>query len=350
MIMKVVYLTALRELEIRDLPQPKLDRPDDVLLRIDRVGICGSDVHYYMRGRIGDQEVQYPATIGHECSGTVVQLGPAPQRLAPGDRVAIEPAIHCGHCDQCRIGRVNTCRSMKFQGCPGGAPGAMAEFCVLPAQNCLPIPDDMTFDQATLIEPLSIGLYSVRMAELAAGARIAVLGAGPIGLGVLLCAKAVVECTALVTDLLDERLEVARLCGADWTGNPEHDDVYAKITEQVPSGLDVVLECSGDPEIIDPAQRLLTPGGMLVLVGIPSAPRLSFDSHHMRRHELTFKNVRRQKGCAEPAIRMIGQRRLDPTPLLTHRFPLEKIVEGFELVAGYRDGVVKAVIDLSGAE
>ena len=179
--------------------------------------------------------------------------------------------------------------------------------------------------------------------------RLAIFGAGPIGLSVLLCAKANAQCKVYMTDLLDERLKVARRCGADWTGNAQNDDVTAAIRDREPRGLDLVFECSGDPACIDQAQRLLTPGGTLVLVGIPPAGQLSFDPHLMRRMEFTFKNVRRQIGCVAPAIWMIGQGQIDTAPLLTHRFPLGQIREAFELVAGYREGVIKAVIDLSEA-
>lgn len=348
--MKVAHFTGLRELEICDLPEPKLHRSDAVLLRIDRVGVCGSDVHYYMRGRIGDQVVEYPATVGHECAGTVIEAGSAVEGLDPGTRVAVDPAMVCGECDQCRAGRINTCRHLKFMGCPGEALGAVAEFRVVPAANCLPIPDAMTLDQAALVEPLSIGLHAVRLGAVRPSARIAVLGAGPIGLSVLLCAKAAAACTVYVTDLLDQRLEVARRCGADWTGNPHSSDVAAAIAAEEPWGLDLVFECSGDPEVIDPAQRLLTPGGTLMLVGIPPTPQVSFDCHLMRRAELTFTNVRRQKGCVAPVIGLIGEGRIDTAPLLTHRYPLEQIRDAFELVAGYRDGVIKAVVDVSSAE
>ncbi len=159
--MKAACFTALREIELREVAPPKLSRPGDVLVRIDRVGVCGSDVHYYVHGRIGSQVVRYPATIGHECSGTIVEVGTAAGRLAPGDRVAIDPAIVCGECDQCRGGRSNTCRRIRFMGSPGQAPGAIAEFSVLPAENCFKIPDAMTLDQAALVEPLSIGVYAV---------------------------------------------------------------------------------------------------------------------------------------------------------------------------------------------
>jgi len=348
--MKVAHFTGLRELEIVEVPKPKLDRSDSVLLRIDRVGVCGSDVHYYVRGAIGDQTIEYPATLGHECAGTVMEVGAAVGALKPGDRVAVDPAMVCGQCDQCRVGRLNTCRKLQFMGCPDEAPGAVAEYRVVPAGNCLPLPDGVTLDQAVLVEPLSVALYAVGLGEVPPAARIAVFGAGPIGLGVLLCAKARTPCHVFVTDLLDQRLEVARRCGADWTGNAETEDVTAAISEQEPLGLDLVFECSGDPACIDRAQQLLAPGGKLMMVGIPPTKQIDFNVHWMRRKELTFKNVRRQKGCVAPAIRLIDEGRIDANRLLTHRFPLDQIREAFELVAGYRDGVIKAVVDISAAE
>ena len=347
--MKVAYFTGLRKLEIADAPEPKLVRPEDVLLRIDRVGVCGSDVHYYVNGHIGDQVVRYPATLGHECAGTVLEVGPAVRSLAPGNRVAVDPATVCGACDQCRAGRPNTCRKLQFMGCPGETPGAVAELHVVPASTCFPIPASMSLDHATLIEPLSIGLYAVRLGGVSPAAKIAVLGAGPIGLSVLLSAKAAARSTVYVTDLLDERLEVARRCGADWTGNARRDDPTAAIARHEPLGLDLVFECSGDPACIDQGQRLLGPGGTLVLVGIPSNESVDFDPHRMRRMELTMKSVRRQKDCVGPAIDLVGQGRIDPEPLLTHHFPLERIHEAFELVAGYRDGVIKAIVHLTDA-
>ena len=346
--MKVAQFTGLRSLEIVDAPLPCLDRPDDVLLRIDRVGICGSDVHYYAEGRIGNQVLRYPSTIGHECAGTVVEVGPAVIDLAPGDRVAIDPAFSCHTCDQCRAGRAHTCRRLQFMGSPNEAPGAVAEFYVAPAGNCFAIPASMTLDEATLVEPLSIGLHAVRLGHVATGAKIGILGAGPIGLSVLLCAKAAGASACYITDLLDERLNVARRCGADWTGSGRG-DVVADILKQEPLGLDLVFECSGDPACIGLGQRLLAPGGTLVLVGITAADQLSFDPHRMRRTEITFKAVRRQNECVAPVIQMIGQGQIDPSPLLTHHFRLDQIRDAFELVAAYRDGVVKAMLHLTDA-
>jgi len=344
--MKVVYLTGLGQLEIRDEPEPMVERPGDVLLRIDRVGVCGSDVHYYTTGRIGQQVCQYPETVGHECSGTVMEVGSAVEGLKPGDRVAVDPALVCGTCDQCQAGRRNTCRNIRFMGSPAQAPGAMAEYRVVPAENCLAIPDAVSLDQAALAEPLTIAMHAVRLAELYPGARIGVLGSGPIGLGVLVCARITAPVVVYVTDLIDERLAVARGYGADWTGSPEREDVVAAIAEREPRGLDVVFECSGDPACIDQAAALATPGGTLMLVGIPPTPQVSFDVHTTRTKELVLKNVRRQRGCIAPVIRMIAQGHVDTGPLLTHHFPLDAIRDAFELVAAYRDGVIKAMIHL----
>lgn len=348
--MRTAQLTALRELRIAECEPPRLERPDDVLVRIDRVGVCGSDVHYYTRGRIGDQIVDYPASVGHECAGTVVEIGPEVKSLSAGDRVAVDPAIVCEDCDQCRAGRWNTCRNLRFMGCPGEAPGALAEYYAMPARNCVPLPEGVSLDEAALAEPLSIGLYAAKLGEVCPAARVAVLGAGPIGLSVLISAKAIAPCSVYVTDLLDARLTVAAQCGADWTGNPRRDDVVEAIGQQEPWGLDLVFECSGDPACIDQGMQLLTPGGTLVLVGIPHSERVDIDFHVMRRRELFLKNVRRQKGCLAPAIRLLDEGRFESSLLLTHRFGLDEVQQAFELVADYRDGVVKAIVDVSAAE
>jgi L-iditol 2-dehydrogenase len=348
--MKVAHFTGPKTIELVELPRPTLNRPDSVLLQIDRVGVCGSDIHYYVDGRIGDQVLSYPATVGHECAGTVIEVGAEVEHPRPGDRVAVDPAIVCGTCDQCRTGRSNTCRHLQFMGCPDQALGAVAEYRIVPAESCFAIPDRMTLDEAVLAEPLSIGLYAVRMAQIVPATRIAIIGAGPIGLSVLLCAKAAASCTVYVTDLLEERLAVARQCGADWAALANRGEAMTAIAREQPWGVDVVFECSGDPLCVDEAQKILAPGGTLILIGIPPTDRVIFDVHTMRRKELTFKNVRRQCGCVGPVIEMMAAGRIDARPLLTHRFPLERISEAFDLVAAYRDGVIKAIVDVSARE
>ncbi len=348
--MKTAFLTGIRQIQILDVEPPRLEADHQVRVRIERVGVCGSDVHYYLHGRIGDQTLQYPASLGHECSGVVVEVGPAVRRLKVGDRVAIDPAIVCGQCDQCRAGRPNTCRQLQFLGAPGEAPGAVREYCVLPEENCFAIPDALTLDHAVLAEPISIGFYAVQLARLGPGERTAILGCGPIGLSVLACVKLMAGCPVYATDLLDERLAAAARCGADWTGNARREDTTAAILQQEPLGIDCVFECSGDAACVAEAIRLAKPGGRVLWVGIPPEETVSVPAHLARRKEIAIQLVRRQRDCMEPVLEAMAQGRLDPLWWITHRYPLERIQEAFDLVADYRDGVLKAVVDLDQAK
>lgn len=345
--MKVAYLTGLRELEIRDAPMPELKTPGHVLVRVDAVGVCGSDVHYYKAGRIGAQRVQYPQTVGHECAGTLVQVGAEVKGLEPGGRVAVEPAISCGHCDQCRTYRPHTCRKLQFMGCPGQAPGVLAEFISIPAECCFPIASSMTIVQAALAEPFSIGIYAYRLSAMRPGIKAAVLGAGPIGLSTLLAIRAAGPATVYVTDLLPNRLEVARRCGADWTGSPVTENVVESIHKLEPLGLDCVYECAGEQETLDQAIALLKPGGTLVMVGIPETDTVHFAIDSLRRKEIRIQNVRRQNHCLAAAVDFIGSGIVNADPMVTHHFPLKDAKAAFETVAEYSDGVIKAMIHVT---
>jgi L-iditol 2-dehydrogenase len=347
---KAAFLTGIREIEIRDAREPTLRDPEDVMVRIDAVGVCGSDIHYYTEGRIGSQIVKFPEIIGHECSGTVTAIGGAVRKLGSGQRVAIDPLLACGECDQCIAGRLHTCRRQKFLGCPGQATGALAQYLVMPARCCYPVPAPMSAAQAAMVEPLAVALHSLRLAPLNPGAKIAILGAGPIGLSVLLVCRATLkdrDSRVYVSDLIDERVEAARRCGADWCGNSRHQDIRAAIAAQEPLGLDVVFECAGQQDTLDQAAELLKPGGTLLIVGIPELDRVSFDPHLLRRHELEVKSVRRQNNCLAPAIELIASGAVSVDPLVTHRFPLAKTKNAFDLVASYGEGVIKAMIEVT---
>ncbi len=345
--MKAAFLTGIRQIKVMETPKPVLQRPTDVLLRINTVGVCGSDMHYYKSGRIGAQIVKYPCTIGHECSGTIVEVGPAVTNVRPGDRVAVDPLEWCGVCEQCLAGRRHTCTNQTFMGCPGQAPGSLAEFAVWPAKSCFKIPDSMTMTEACLLEPFSIGLYAQRLAGPPAGRKIAILGSGPIGLCVLMSLKATGPCTVYQTDLLDNRLALASHLGADWTGNANKIKVSAELLRQMPSGFDCVLECVGKQETLDQAAEILKPGGLLVMVGIPEEDRISFNMNHLRRNELTLQNVRRQNECVEPCLELVSTGKVKIDVLATHHFTLDQVSDAFNLVDGYRDGVIKAMVHLA---
>jgi len=344
--MKSMMLTGIREMKMRTVEDPVIVADTDVLIRMERIGVCGSDVHYYTTGRIGNLVVKYPFTVGHESAGTVVKTGSAVSNLKPGKRVAIEPAMSCGKCDQCLSGRPHTCRNLRFLGCPGQADGSLSEYIVMPDKNCYPIPETMNFDQAALAEPLSIGIYSVRLyGSSVTGKKVGILGCGPIGMSILIPAIAEKAEKIYVTDRIDERLKIASDAGASWTGNVDREDIVEKISKMEPLLLDVVFECCGKQEAMNQAVRLVKPGGKIMIVGIPEFDNWIFPADIIRRKELSLQNVRRQNECYKSAIDMISSGWLNMDRLVTHRFPFAETKEAFDLVADYKDGVMKAMIE-----
>lgn len=341
--MKSIALTGIRKIELRPVPEPQLQTGKDVLLKIAEVGVCGSDIHYYTKGRIGDQIVKYPFTMGHECSAIVAAVGKNVARVKPGDRVAVDPAVACLQCDQCLSQRYNTCRQQRFLGCPDQIEGCLCEYIVMPEKNCFKIGDPMSLAQAALVEPLSIGVYAVKLLRNKAARTIGILGSGPIGLSVLLAAKLAGIATIFVTDKIDERLKIAKQVGASWIGNPDKQNV---VDLMKPNCLDAVFECCGDQQALDQAIDLLKPGGELLLVGIPDTNRISFDVHKLRRKEIYIQNVRRQNNCTQTAIDLIENKQIDVDFMATHHFNLEQTAAAFEMVAGYEDGVIKAMIHI----
>lgn len=343
--MKSFKLSALHTLELREVPDPALQRDTDVLIRTGAVGVCGSDLHYYITGRIGDQVVEYPFAVGHECAGTVLEIGSEVTSVAVGDRVAIEPSLSCGTCDQCRTGRENTCRRNLFLGCPGQVEGALAEMLVMPETNVFRVSEDLDLGMATFSEPLAIGVYTVQQSALERGDAIGILGMGPIGHSVMLPAMDV-GCHAIYcTDKVDYRCQAALEAGATWAGNPSRADVVAEILAREPAGLDIVYECCGQQEAIEQAIELLKPGGRLMIVGIPECDSLSLPPHMMRRKELTIVNVRRQRGCVPAALGLIARHQAKVDNLLTHRFAFADTEAAFDLVEHKRDGVIKAIVE-----
>ena len=343
--MKAMMLTGIRQMEMKEVPDPEIIGESDVLIRMQAVGVCGSDVHYYVSGKIGSQVVKYPFTVGHEGAGVVEQIGSGVSRVKVGDRIAVEPAVSCWECDQCRAGRHHTCRKLKFLGCPGQIEGCFSEFIVMPEESCFKISDEMTFEQAAISEPLSIGVYAVRRSVPMQGAKVAVLGMGPIGLSVMLPARAQGASRLYVTDKINRRIELASGNGATWAGNPDQVDVVAEILEREPGGMDVVFECCGDQAALDQAVDLLKPGGKLMIIGIPQFERFSFPVDDLRRKEICIQNVRRQCDCVQDSLDMMENGDFDVDFMVTHRFKFDQCKEAFNLVADYKDGVVKAMVE-----
>jgi len=345
--MKSIVLTGIRQMEIVEVPKPKIKKDTDVLIKMERVGVCGSDIHYYVSGKIGSQVVKYPFAIGHEGGGVVVEVGSGVTHVKVGDSIAIEPAMPCWECDQCKAGRPHTCRNLKFLGNPGQADGCLTEYLVMPETSCFPLYSGMTPEDGALSEPLAIGTYAVMKSIPMEGAKVGILGFGPIGMSVLLPAIAKGAEAVYVTDKLDGRLDLADKHGAVWTGNPDKEDVEGEIKEREPLLLDVVFECCGKQEAIENAVNLVKPGGKLMIIGIPEFDNWSFRVDELRHKEMTIFNVRRQNGALEPTLEMMRDNVINASKMITHRFPFAKTKEAFDLVAAYDDGVMKAMIEFT---
>jgi L-iditol 2-dehydrogenase len=337
-------------------PDPELRAPDDVLLELQAVGICGSDLHYFRTGRIGSQVLQGPWIMGHECTAVVREVGSAVRGLAPGDRVAVDPLIACGRCDQCRAGRKHTCREQLFLGCPGQQQGCLCERLVMPSECCFRVPQQLSVGTAVMVEPFAIALHALNLlggdafgrdpaAARAAveGKHIAVLGAGPIGLCVLAALRWAGAAAVTVTDRLEYRNAMAERLGASSVHQIERGDSVAEILSRRPAGLDAVFDCTGEQAALDQAGALLAPGGTLVIVGIPETARVSFDINTWRRKELTVRNVRRQNECTDRAVELLGSGEIQLDEVITHQFALSDTQTAFDLVSSYRDGVGKAL-------
>lgn len=343
--MKSMVLTGIRKMEMIEVPDPKLVHDTDVLIKMDRVGVCGSDIHYYTTGKIGSQVVEYPFPVGHEGAGTVLEIGSAVTHVKVGDEIAVEPAMPCWDCDQCNVGRPHTCRNLLFLGCPGQADGCLSEYIVMPETSCFKLEDNLILDDGALSEPLAIGVYAVKQSIPMKDAAIGILGFGPIGMSVLLPAKAQGAKSIFVTDKIIERLSMAKNLGVNYAGNPDQEDVVEKVAALEPNMLDVVFECCGKQEAFENAIDLLKPGGKLMMIGIPEFDNWQLSADKGRRKEITFTNIRRQNHALEPTLEMMKNKVFDAHQMVTHRFNFDQTKEAFDMVDNYRDGVMKAMID-----
>jgi L-iditol 2-dehydrogenase len=219
------------------------------------------------------------------------------------------------------------------------------EYIVMPEKSCFPLGDKLTLDHGSISEPMSIGVYAVKKTYGVKDLNIGIFGYGPIGMSVMLAAKAQNTGKIYVTDIIDDRLAIAQKEGAALTGNPLKENIISKFMDTEPLGLDIAFECCGKQEALDQAVGLLKPGGKLIVVGIPEFDRWSMDVDITRRREISIQFIRRQVDCVEQSLELMNDGSIIIDNMITHRFPFERTKEGFDLVAEYRDGVMKAMID-----
>jgi L-iditol 2-dehydrogenase len=344
--MKAARLYGPGDMRIDDIPMPS-PGPGEVLLQVLSVGICGSGVHYFLDGGIGDDKVTEPFIIGHEFSARVVALGAGVTDLAVGTRVAVDPALPCGKCELCLAGHPNLCLHILFRSTPP-MDGALREYLVHPAHLCFPLPDSISDDEGAILEPLGIALHAVTLANLHPGDTIAVLGCGPVGLLTMQVALISGARAAYVTDMVPERLALAKKLGATQVLKADEGDPVAWLDAQTAGrGVDVAFETAWADETVAQAAYMARFGGKMIMAGIPREDVALFPAHAVRRKGLTIKYVRRMKNTYPRAIALVRDGLIDVESLVTHHFPLERASEAYQLVASYKQGVIKTIIEVS---
>jgi len=316
--------------------------PGEVQVRVESVGICGSDLHAYLEGSVGDSPNSYPMVLGHEPAGTIVKTGAGVTGLAPGDKGALEPALYCYHCEFCLSGHHNVCANIRFLSNPGH-PGFFRELVNLPAVNFLPIPAGVSPDQATLIEPLAIGLHSLSLATIRPGETVAVIGAGPIGLLTIAALKSVRAGRIWAVEPLEHRRELARKIGADVALEP--DEAAKEILDGTGKrGVDCAIDCAAKEQTTNQAIQMTRNAGRVLITGIHSMREVPLEGSTMRRKELTIFNVRRSNHESHAALELLCAHPDWFAPLVTHVRAMDRIAEAFEITSHYRDGVGKMIV------
>jgi len=342
---RAVFMTGLEKMEIREVPVPT-PKEKQVIVKLEYVGICGSDVHYLETGRIGDFVVEGDFILGHECAGTVVELGEGVENLKVGDRVALEPGITCGQCEFCKSGKYNLCPDVEFLATPPYH-GCIENYIAFPENMCFKLPDNITTKEGALVEPLSVGMHAAKQGKVTLGSSVVILGAGCIGLCTLLACKAFGATDITVVDVIPKRLEFAKKLGATRVINGKDVNAveeYDKITNEV--GADIVIETAGSPITIGQTPYMVKRGGTIVLVGMAPKDILEFNFAKIMAKEAEIQTVFRYRNIYPQAIKAIAQGIIDVSGIVTHEFTFDQTAEAFDTAINNKIDVVKAVIKI----
>jgi len=321
-----------KDLKLEEMPLPGKPGPHDAKIEIHSVGICGSDVHYYNHGYIGPYVVKEPMILGHESSGTVVEVGAKVKHLKKGDRVALEPGVPCRVCDYCKVGKYNLCPDIFFFATPPDH-GSLTKYVNHAADFCFKLPDHISYEEGAFLEPLSVAVYACQRSQVKLGDVVLVSGAGPIGLLSMLTAKAFGASKVCITSTNPGRLEFAKKLGAEIAvqidRNGKVEDMVAQVKEALGQAPDVTIECAGAENSIQLSLLATKSGGVVSIVGCgPETMTLPLLAAVGR--EVDVRGCFRYRNCYPPALELIASGRLDVKPLITHRFTLDQAVEAFE--------------------
>ncbi|WP_442482898.1 NAD(P)-dependent alcohol dehydrogenase [Aeoliella sp. SH292] len=343
--MRSLVLEEKNRLALRSIEIDEPLGPHDVRIDIHTVGICGSDVHYFLHGSIGPFVVKAPMVLGHEASGTISEVGELVTHLSPGDRVCMEPGIPDPNSRATRLGIYNLDPAVRFWATPP-VHGCLRPSVVHPAAFTFRVPDNITFAEAAMVEPLAVGLHAATKAAIEPGDVAVVMGAGPIGLVTVMSALAAGASTVVVSDVQQPKLDIARALGAVVAVDLTHQDLASVVAEVTDGwGADVVLEASGNARAAESAFDPLRPGGRVVYIGMPGAP-IAYDVVKASVKEARVEHVFRYAHMYPRALALMASRKIDVRPLITDVFGFEDSVQAFHFAANMPSGSVKAQIVL----
>lgn len=342
---KAFYMTGLRKMEMREISVP-VPKEDQVLIKLEYAGICGSDVHYLEHGRIGDFVVEGDFILGHECSGVVAETGKNVKRLKVGDKVALEPGVPCGQCEFCRSGKYNLCPDVEFLATPPYH-GCLMNYIAFPENMAFKLPDNVSTKEGALVEPLAVGLHAAAQGNVRLGDKVVVLGAGTIGLVTLLACKAYGATEVIIVDVIEKRLEVAKNLGATRVINAKNENAVETIMALTNgAGVDKVIETAGSEHTIKQCPYLVKRGGTIVLVGLAPKDIIDFNFMQIMVKEADIKTVFRYRNLYPSAIGAIADGKIDVKGIVTHEFDFEDSDKAFDYVIENKNDVVKAVIKI----
>lgn len=338
-------MTAPKEITFQEVPVPEVG-PDQVLVKIKKIGICGSDIHVYHGMH---PYTKYPVTQGHEVSGQIVKVGQYVNDLKEGQKVTIEPQVFCGRCYPCLHGKYNLCENLKVMGFQ--TTGTASEYFAVDASKVTPIPDEMTYNEGAMIEPLAVTVHAAKQFADIKGAKVAILGCGPIGILLAQSVKALGASQVLITDISDYRLELAKKCGADFTVNTREKEFGEAMVEAFgPDKADVIYDCAGNDITMNQAIQNARKGSVIILVAV-FAKMANVDLAKLNDSELDLNTTMMYRHADYvDAIRFVKEGKIQLKPLMSKHFAFADYLQAYQYIDDNRETTMKVLVDVDPSE